>query len=218
MRRISVLSTVMSLVVALALSVWPTTGARAAPEAGENVITVENRRPGTTRWQIPWSGKSVADDVSQQVKGYATATSVRQGQPIDLHVSTRPASTFTWHVYRLGWYGGQGGRLVVSGSATGVTQPTCPRNTTTGTIECRWSRSVSVPTSTSWTSGLYVVVLTAGAYQNYVPVTVRDDRKADILVLQPTNTYQAYNNYPDDRTTGKTLYAYNSYGAQTVGG
>jgi hypothetical protein len=45
---------------------------------------------------------------------------------------------------------------------------------------------------------------------------VRDDaRTADLLYQQSVTTYQAYNNYPDDSRTGRSLYDYNSYGAQT---
>ena len=46
---------------------------------------------------------------------------------------------------------------------------------------------------------------------------VRDDsRVAALLYQQPVTTYQAYNDYPYDNTTGKSLYAFNSYGANTV--
>jgi len=48
---------------------------------------------------------------------------------------------------------------------------------------------------------------------------VRDDaRVADIMFQQSVATYQAYNNYPDDSATGKSLYDFNSYGASTVAG
>src|SRR6185295_15264661 len=39
-----------------------------------------------------------------------------------------------------------------------------------------------------------------------------------ILYQQSVTTYQAYNNYPADSATGKSLYEYNSYGANTVTG
>ena len=56
-------------------------------------------------------------------------------------------------------------------------------------------------------------------YQNYIVFVVRDDsRVAALLYQQPVTTYQAYNDYPYDGTTGKSLYAFNSYGATTVGG
>ena len=36
-----------------------------------------------------------------------------------------------------------------------------------------------------------------------------------LLFQQSVDTYQAYNNYPTDGTTGKSLYGFNSYGATT---
>ena len=39
-----------------------------------------------------------------------------------------------------------------------------------------------------------------------------------MLALSPVNTYQAYNNFPADGLTGKSLYDYNSYGKLTVNG
>jgi hypothetical protein len=47
---------------------------------------------------------------------------------------------------------------------------------------------------------------------------VKDGRPAGFLYQQAIATYQAYNNYPDDGVTGKSLYDYNSYGANTVAG
>src|SRR6202022_4515682 len=56
-------------------------------------------------------------------------------------------------------------------------------------------------------------------WQNYIIFVVRDDsRIASLLYQQPVTTYQAYNNYPDDGTTGKSLLPANSYGATTVTG
>src|SRR5207302_4022451 len=80
------------------------------------------------------------------------------------------------------------------------------------------SYTLTVPTN--WTSGVFVVQLTnAQGYQNYITFVVRDDaRVADIMFQQAVNTYQAYNNYPDDGVTGKSLYDYNSKGADTVAG
>jgi len=43
------------------------------------------------------------------------------------------------------------------------------------------------------------------------------DRPA-FLYQQSVTTSQAYNNYPDDHATGKSLYEFNSYGANTMSG
>ncbi|TME50138.1 MAG: hypothetical protein E6I60_12175 [Chloroflexi bacterium] len=47
---------------------------------------------------------------------------------------------------------------------------------------------------------------------------VRDGRPAAFLYQEGVNTAQAYNDYPNDRLTGKSLYEFNSYGANTVAG
>ena len=47
---------------------------------------------------------------------------------------------------------------------------------------------------------------------------MRDGRPAPYLFQQAVTTYQAYNNYPDDNLTGKSLYTINSNGALTVSG
>ena len=88
--------------------------------------------------------------------------------------------------------------------------------------------------SADWTSGIYVALLatdqvqyptgcgTNGTdpcdpdHQSYIIFTIREDaRKSDVLFQQAVATYQAYNNYPDDRTTGKSLYDSGSYGSPT---
>src|SRR5439155_6629276 len=132
-----------------------------------------------------------------------------------------PAQTFTIDIYRIGWYQGLGGRLLQHiGPFNGTQQPRCPVNATTGLIACNWSPGYILSVPTTWTSGIYLAVLTnAQAYQNYIVFVVRDDNRiAPLLYQQSVTTYQAYNNYPNDGTTGKSLYEYNSYGPATVSG
>src|SRR5439155_25877006 len=53
----------------------------------------------------------------------------------------------------------------------------------------------------------------------YIVFVVRDDsRIAALLYQQPVTTYQAYNDYPYNSSTGKSLYSFNSYGANTASG
>src|SRR5207245_750847 len=61
-------------------------------------------------------------------------------------------------------------------------------------------------------------LINADGYQNYVTFVVRDGRPAPFLYQWSVATDQAYNNYPNDGRTGKSLYTYNSYGAKTVSG
>ena len=136
-------------------------------------------------------------------------------------MSVNPAQTYTIDVYRIGWYQGLGGRLMQHiGPLSGVQQPTCPTDASTGMIECNWTPAYTLATQTSWTSGVYLAVLAnAQGFYNYIVFMVRDDsRVAALLFQQSVTTYQAYNDYPYDGATGKSLYAFNSYGANTLAG
>jgi len=187
--------------------------------AQSNPITIENQQPGTTAWQLPWG--SVGSDGVGQVKGYASAVSVNKGDNITFYVSVNPAQSYTIDVYRLGWYQGQGGRLLQHiGPLNGTHQATCPIDATTGMIECQWAPAYTLATQTTWTTGIYVAKLTnAQGFQNYIIFCLRDDgRVAPLLFHQNVTTYEAYNNYPYDNSTGKSLYQFNSYGANTISG
>ncbi len=194
---------------------------QAYADTGNNPVVTENQQPGTTAWQIGLPGFQVADDTAKQVKGYASATSVNKGEAITFRITVNPVQTYSIDIYRLGWYQGTGGRLLQHiGPLKGVSQPACPVDPTTGLIECQWSASHTLSVPTTWTSGIYLALLTnVQGYQNYIGFVVRDDaRRTDLLYQQPVDTYQAYNNYPNDGATGKSLYKHNSYGANTVTG
>jgi N,N-dimethylformamidase beta subunit-like, C-terminal len=196
----------------------------AVARASANPIVVENRHPGTDRWNIPWPGYKITDDRKLNVKGYATAVSVHHGGRIGLRVSTRLHEPYTVDVYRLGYYQGLGGRHVADlGTFDGAPQPACYTIHSTGTVTCPWHTSVWLDVPRSWTSGVYLAVLTtASRFQSEIPFTVRDNRPADIVYVSPVNTYQAYNNFPYDPPkkyswddgahplTGQSLYDYNS--------
>src|SRR5213076_3136099 len=189
-------------------------------------IVLENQQPGSGNWRMWLHNIPPADDVNKQIKGYASATSVNKGESITFYVTVNPAQQYTMDVYRMGWYQGLGGRLMQSiGPLQGVAQPDCPVDATTGLTECNWTAAYTLTVPTTWTSGVFMVQLTnAQGSQNYITFVVRDDaRVADIMFQQAVATYQAYNNYPDDTTvpgtgTGKSLYDFNSYGANTVAG
>jgi N,N-dimethylformamidase beta subunit-like protein len=205
------------LVAVLAFPAFAITIPAATALAADNPIVAENGRTGSTGWRM--TGPS-SNDATGQIKGYASRASVRQGESITLNVSVNPAQTYTVNVFRMGWYGGAGGRLrYTSGTLDGVTQPECPPDPTTGMIACAWAPGVTLSVPADWTTGVYLALLTnADGYQNYVMFTVRDDRPAAFLYQQAVITDQAYNNWPDDGRTGKSLYGYNSYGANTIAG
>jgi len=224
-RKVGIVAVTVVAVVAATLAL-----VAASASAADNAIQTENALPGTDTWKLGRPGFQTANDLDKQIKGYASATSVNKGETIDLKVTVSPPQPFTVQVFRMGWYGGQGARLVATvPSVNGVTQPACPVDASTGLIECNWATSYSLPTQSSWTSGVYLVLLTNQQnYQNYIQFVVRDDaRNAPVLYQQSVATYQAYNNYPSDGSsncgttvpaTGKNLYDGQSAPGNTVTG
>jgi len=224
----------------------------------DNDIVIENQKTGTTAWQIGLPPYAVSNDTDLWIRGYASATSINKGQSITFNITVNP---YNWKsgpvqyyidVYRIGWYGGTGGRLMKhlgpftgvqqpgGTSSGGVTSPGCPYDSSTGKIECRWtgnglgSGSYTLDTSqptlsgtADWTSGVYLALLTTNQmqygpqwdpdHQTYIVFVIRNDiRSSDILFQQAVATYQAYNNYPADNQTGKSLYDSGSYGPLTT--
>ena len=180
----------------------------AAQAYAANPIQVENAKPGTTAWQL------TNEATAGEIEGYASLTGVNRGGQISFFINT-PESSYAIAIYRMGWYGGAGGRLVATVPAqTGTSQPLPTPDPVTGMIECRWTKpyTLTVPNNvsdpTDWASGIYLAKLTAGTSgkQKYIMFVVRDDaRRSDYLFLSSVNTYEAYNTWG-----GKSLYDYNS--------
>jgi len=145
------------------------------------------------------------------IRGYANSTSVNAGSSILLYVATSQA-TYTMEVYRMGWYGGTGARLLQSVTGLkGINQPVPVPQATTGLIEANWQSTYTLQTNGSWVSGSYLVkLIAANGTVGYIIFVLRNDGVAADLVYQlPLNTYQAYNDWG-----GKSLYDYNSDGGR----
>ncbi|MFM9090564.1 MAG: N,N-dimethylformamidase beta subunit family domain-containing protein [Verrucomicrobiota bacterium] len=172
--------------------------ARAAgPAPRPGVIAEENRRPGTTDWQLTYV--RTRQHRSSTLEGYCSATSVRAGGEIDLFLSTEPAGEVTVDVYRLGYYGGKGGRHVARLGPFPVTPQPTPPTGEHRLRECRWARTTRLPVPRDWVSGVYLGKLSCRAHrdQSYVIFVVRDDRPADLLFQTSDTTWQAYNKWPE---------------------
>lgn len=160
-----------------------------------NPVVRENAKPGTSDWAITLS----ADDTNQQIKGFASATSVNRGRRINFLISTNRAQGYRIEIYRMGWYGGAGGRLMRRiGPLAGAPQASPAYDAATGMVSYRWKRSYRLEVPKHWTSGIYLAkLINDDGYENYINFVVRDDsRRADFLYQQPVTTYQAYNSYP----------------------
>ena len=155
-------------------------------------VTAENRRPGTTAWQISDEG------VSGNIEGFADENYAAVGDEVDLYVSTT-APRFQVVAYRMGWYGGTGGRQVWSSpEVTGQVQPPCPLTPGVNMVSCDdWARSLVVPITTAFVPGDYVLKLIgSGGQQSYVPITIWDPKShATYLIMARSFTEQAWNTF-----------------------
>jgi hypothetical protein len=160
----------------------------------------ENQRPGTREWTLR---QTRIDPLSRYrspwIEGYCSHRSVRAGDSVTFHVSTNPASRFTLDIYRTGYYGGDGGRLIKQlGEFDGLVQPEPPVGPKR-LRRCEWQPCTELLIPTDWLSGVYLGKLTALAsgLESYMIFIVRDDRPADFLFQCSDNTWQAYNRWPN---------------------
>ncbi|MGP3984029.1 N,N-dimethylformamidase beta subunit family domain-containing protein [Streptomyces sp. KR80] len=169
-----------------------------------------------------------ADDVHRQIKGFASTGAVAPGEAIDFRITVDPPQQFSVDIYRIGHYGGDGAsKVTTSPRLSGIVQP-LPL-TADRTVSCHhWWLSWRLQVPSYWNYGAYVAVLTTSdGYRSHIPFTVRDVPSAahssdelscsdellrsappvaDLLLLLPDITWQAYNLYPEDGRTGASLY------------
>ncbi len=178
-----------------------------------NTIVRENALPGTSSWRIPAGRESVT-----QIQAYASSTYVLPGKSLSFYVSTQHDGTHYWiDIYRLGWYGGSGGRLVTSvGELVGQDQgyydtstrhlmncTSCVIDSKTGMVEANWKVSYTLNVSSDWTTGVYLAKFTdSRGVQTYTPFdVVSADSTSTYVAVTPDTTYAAYNDWG-----GSSLY------------
>ena len=169
-----------------------------------NAIESENCQPGVPQstWDVSGAGDST-------IQGFATDISVNRGGTIGFKVKT-PASAWRLDIYRMGYYGGSGARLVATvnpSAALPQTQPACATDAT-GLIDCgTWALSASWTVPATAVSGIYFARAirsdTQGA--SHIVFVVRDDTSHSAVLFQTSDlTWHAYNDYG-----GNSLYTGN---------
>jgi hypothetical protein len=177
-----------------------------AAERDPDLIRRENAKPGSTDWQLTRVRLDSQTSVrSSLVEGYCSRQSVAAGDTLDILVSTNPPQKLTIEIFRTGYYGGRGTRLMTTlGPFDGIKQPT-PEPGEKSLHECKWKPTTSLTIPADWPSGVYLGRLnthppdeTVAPWQSYVVFIVKDDRPADILLQCSDNTWQAYNQWPSN--------------------
>ncbi|MDQ1504259.1 MAG: hypothetical protein QOD57_1986, partial [Actinomycetota bacterium] len=195
----------MVVVLLLAsLSVVVASPALAACASPANPVLCENTLAGSpaSEWDISGIGDA-------GLQGFATDISVNKGETVNFKVDTAASQ---WHanIYRLGYYGGSGARLVGQTATAGPqNQPACMSDPTTGLVDCgNWGTSLSWDVPATAVSGVYIAGLVASAdptakgSSSHIVFIVRDDGSHSKLLFQTSDTtWQAYNEYG-----GNSLY------------
>jgi hypothetical protein len=217
--RLALAMATVFTVAALSGAVAPAMAAVSCPNA--NPVVNENNcmGAGSQGWRL--------GNFSEDIGGYTTQTSFAKGASVPLKIARNgpvlPQTHVDITVYRTGYYGGDGARLIPGAGATNVTvnnNYTCNSpNATTGELSCaNWNVTYTIPGSALPASGVYVAKLNATdtGIENRVVFVVRDDNRVPesrVLLVLPTATYLAYNTWG-----GKSLYFDKNGGANTVAG
>lgn len=161
---------------------------RANPTAAENALQ------GSHGWALQRQNASVA--------GVAEPFSGDPGGTVALRLSG-PGVAVRVQVFRLGWYGGLGGRLMADLGMVQVDPQAAATLDANGAATLPWHTTVSFPVGPNWPSGVYEAKLTFGGGQNFVPFLVHSAQAPQDLLYHTSDfTWQAYNAWD-----GSSLYA-----------
>ncbi len=184
-------------------------------QTAANPITDENALVGQATGWADW------DATNRLVEAYASEVSLVPGATLHLHVSTKPSASYRVEIFRIGWYGGDGARLMgcipscqSPNPTPGMTQPMPAANPSTGLLDANWPVTDNIPTGPNWVSGYYVAKVrlmgsTSGVATVPFVVLPSATQSKTALIQVPVNTWQAYNNWG-----GKSLYDNNSTGGR----
>jgi hypothetical protein len=122
-----------------------------------NKIVAENCRPGNPREE--WDVNAEGDP---EIQGFATDISVNLGETVQLKIKTH-SSRYRIDIYRMGWYGGSGARLIETlrpSVPLPQAQPNCRVHTGMRFVDCgNWHTSASWQVPPDGVSGVYVARL-----------------------------------------------------------
>src|SRR5207302_6235224 len=140
----------------------------------QNAIVTENQLAGTPQSQWDLSGPG-----STTLQGFATDISVNHGSTVNFKIQ---ASTNRWRIdiYRLGYYQGNGARLITTINKTSAqSQPSPVTNSATGEVDAgNWAVTASWAVPASAVSGVYIAHLvdqTNTSNEGHIPFIVRAD-------------------------------------------
>jgi hypothetical protein len=148
------------------------------------------------------------------IQGFSTKESVQAGETVQFKVQSRVS--YNVQIYRLGYYGGDGARLMSTATQAAATYPanytsspkSCTSGSGTGLVDCgNWPVTVTWTVPSDAVSGLYIANLTQTDGNGLMPypfVVRNESSTSDIVVQTSDQTWQAYNNYGGQDLYGGT--------------
>src|SRR5438874_9710392 len=153
----------------------------------QNAIVVENQLPGSPASQWDLSGPG-----STTLQGFTTDISVNHGSTVNFKIQS---GTNNWRIdiYRLGYYQGNGARLITTINKTSAqNQPAPITNSATGEVDAgNWAVTASWAVPASAVSGVYTAHLvdpTNTSNENHIPFIVRADESTSDVLFQTSDT------------------------------
>ncbi|MCA1829017.1 MAG: N,N-dimethylformamidase beta subunit family domain-containing protein [Myxococcales bacterium] len=164
-----------------------------APDGGtamlplrQSPIVDENQRQGGRSWRL--------SQASTQLAAYADRTSALPGEQVAIRAGASNPTTATWQLWRLGYYGGEGGRKILDGTAQIPVWSATVMDRATGAVSAPWPTAFTVTLPSDAVTGAYLIKIISSLGQTYATFVVREPAPgATILYSVSTNTYQAYN-------------------------
>jgi N,N-dimethylformamidase beta subunit-like, C-terminal len=170
-----------------------------ATQGPQPSVAAENRNPGTSAWRLPGPAADVGGLRIGDVAGYVADQAIRPGQTQRIYVSAPGSSSVRVALFRIGWYGGAGGReVLVSRRLQLVPQPACTHRAATGLTECDWHPTITFAVPSALPSGVYIAKLSAPTGQSDCLFVVLASHPQPLLAQLPTSTYEAYNAWGGD--------------------
>src|SRR5262249_40731673 len=126
-----------------------------------NAIVLENQKQGTP--ESVWAVGKGQD--STQLEGFTTAISTNVGDTVQFKIDNLTGnSNYQIQIYRLGYYGGDGARLITTLQHTSsVVQPAPITNPATGEVDAgNWSVTDSWAIPSDTVSGVFVANVVQG--------------------------------------------------------
>ena len=151
-------------------------------------VAEENQKEGDGGWVLMQPNTSY-------VAAFTAPHSAKPGEKLSFHVASNDGR-YDLKLYRLGWYGGAGGRLVYEKDGISAPQQTTKYDPTTAGTTGTWEASHEVVVPDEWRSGMYAAVATStNKFQSLAPFWVRSPKpNAPIVAESGLLTAQAYNN------------------------